>query len=55
MSFLFLVIARVAIPRLNQNKLEETLSMENSILLKGLKRPNTKSSKIAGVSRMFFA
>ena len=28
--------------------------MENSILLKGLKMPNTKSSRIAGVSRMFF-
>ena len=26
------------------------LSMENSIVLKGLKRPDTKNSKIAGLS-----
>ena len=31
------------------------LSMENSILLKGLERPNTKSFKMAGLSEMFFA
>ena len=31
------------------------LSMENSVLLKGPKKPDTKSSKIAGLSRMFFA
>ena len=30
------------------------LSMENSALLKDLKRPDTKSSRIAGLSRMFF-
>ena len=30
------------------------LWMENSVLLKGLKRPNTKSSKVASLSRMFF-
>ena len=28
---------------------------ENSILLKGLTRSDTKSSKIAGLSKMFFA
>ena len=31
------------------------LSVENSVILKGLKRPDTKSSKFAGLSRMFFA
>ena len=31
------------------------LSVENSVLLKGLRMPDTKSSKIAGLSRMFFA
>ena len=31
------------------------LSVENSILLKGLKRPDTKSSKMADLSEMFFA
>ena len=30
------------------------LSMENSVLLKGLKRPNTKSSKIACLSKTLF-
>ena len=28
--------------------------MEHSVLFKGLKRPDTKNSKIAGLSRMFF-
>ena len=30
------------------------LSMENSVLLKGHKWPNTKSSKVASLSRMLF-
>ena len=30
------------------------LSMENSVLLKGPKRPSTKSLKIADLSSMFF-
>ena len=30
------------------------LSIENSVLLKVLKRPNTKSSKVASLSSMFF-
>ena len=30
------------------------LSMENSVLLKGLKRPDTKSFKVASLSRIFF-
>ena len=31
------------------------LSIENSILLKDLKRPDTENSQFAGLSRMFFA
>ena len=36
-------------------QLRKLLSVENSVSLKGFKRPDTKSPKIAGLSRMLFA
>ena len=49
----FSVLSQKAFTKMKQ--FLKLLSMENSILLKGLKGPDTKSSKIAVVSRMFFA